>query len=177
MFNFSGNKKHIKVTDIVWMTQDAKWNGLLQRWKKDHPVILCWFEATLQDLQSWFSNETGAAESLLLASHIHPSQLSDKSIVFAEHYPLRKKETELFERLQPAEIVIHSALDEPLFTRFGGDRIIRMMKQMGMAAEESLQHTMISQAILHAQEKIEKKVPNESLATSAGEWMERNMRS
>jgi hypothetical protein len=175
MFNFFSKKERVKVTDIIWITEAAKWNGILDSWQKDRPAIICWFDATLHRLQSLFSNEPGADEYLFLAGHVHPSQLTGKAVLFAEHYPLHKKEMELFERLPDQEIVVHSALEEPLFLHFGGDKIIQLMKQMGMTEDELLRHPMISKAIQTAQEKIGKKVTHESLASSAGEWLEKNI--
>lgn len=174
MFNFSVNKGRVKVTDIVWMTKAAKWNGIVQGWRKDQPAIICWFADTLQHLQSLFNAETGDV-SLFSASHIHPSQLEGKTILFAEHYPLPQKETALFQRLPVKEIIVHSSLEEPFFRHFGGDKIIQLMKQMGMAADESICHPLISKAIITAQEKLEKKVLHESLAASPSEWMEKNI--
>lgn len=175
MFSFFTKKERIKITDIIWMTQAAKWEGIAACWKKDRPVIICWFDDTLQQLQSLPGSETEAADSLFLASHLHPSQLeAGRPVFFAEHYPLRKKEMELFERLQLREAIVHSALDEPLFLHFGGEKIAGLMKQMGMTADESLRHPMIGKAISNAQEKIEKKVMTESLAASAGQWLEKN---
>lgn len=176
MFNLfgKGHRQRVKVTDIIWMTQTAKWNGILQAWKATQPLIVCWFDDTLQHLQNLFANEPGTDEALVLASHLHPSQLAGRTVVFAEHYPLHKKEMELFERLQLPEIIVHAALNEPLLLQFGGERIAGLMKQLGMAAEESVSHPMISKAIVNAQEKIEKKVVTESLATSAAQWIAKN---
>ncbi|MEO5562997.1 MAG: hypothetical protein ABIR18_06165, partial [Chitinophagaceae bacterium] len=173
---FKSKEAGPKIIDTIWMTRAAKWNGIIQSWKKDPSIIiLCWFDGTLQELQSIFSKETTADVSLLIASHVHTSQLAGKKVIAAEHYPLRKKEQELYQKLDLPEVIIHSALDEPLFDRFGGSKIVQMMKQLGMKEQDSVQHKMITQSIVNAQEKIEKKLGTEHLANSQEEWMAKNL--
>ena len=159
------------------MTDAAKQNGLLEAWKKDSSlIIICWFNETLRQLETLFAKET-TEPSLFTAQQVHHGQFSGKNnILFAEHYPLRKKEEELFERLNLAEVLIHSSLDEPLFAHFGGVKIVQMMKQLGMKESDSVQHKMISQSILGAQEKIEKKITAELSAGSQSQWMELNFK-
>jgi hypothetical protein len=122
-----------------------------------------------------FAGETSNEVTTFQANQVHASQLTGKKIIFVEHYPLLKKEQELIEKLALPEVFIHSALDEPMFAHFGGDKIVKMMKQLGMKEEQSVQHKMISQAIVNAQEKIEKKVSSEHLAGSQREWMTLNL--
>ncbi|MET0392022.1 MAG: hypothetical protein ABW019_02725 [Chitinophagaceae bacterium] len=174
MFRFFTRKDETTVTDIVWMTMQAKWNGIVQGWEKEQPVVLCWFDATLQQLRSLPDGKEDFAGSLFLADHFHTAQLQGRPVLFAEHYPLRSKETALFGRLPVREITVHSALEEPLFRNFGGDRLIHTMQQMGMQPEESVSHTLISRSIRNAQEKIEKKIATETPATSAAQWFDYN---
>ena len=171
MFNlFKKKEESVKVIDKIWMTQESKWNGLFELWKKDPEiVIIAWFSSTLHHIETLFSNETSSAVSLFSAREIHSSQLSDKKIIFAEHHPLRKKEQEAFSQWHLKEAIVHSALDEPLFKHFGGDKIVQLMKQMGMKDDSIIEHKMISNAIENAQEKIEKKVVTENTASSQQE--------
>ncbi len=173
---FKKKEESVKVIDRIWMSQTAKWNGILELWKKDQEiVIITWFNATQHHLETLFAKETMSAVSLFLAREIHSAQLSGKKIIFSEHHPLRKKEQDLFKRWQLNEVIVHSALDEPLFQRFGGDKIIGVMKQMGMQEDNMIEHKMISNAIVNAQEKIEAKVLTEHTASSQQEWIERNL--
>lgn len=81
----------------------------------------------------------------------------DNPVIFIEHYPLRKKEEELFQSLRLTEAKIYSSLDEPLFAHFGGYKIIAMMQKMGMHENESVQHSLVTSALKNAQEKIARK--------------------
>jgi preprotein translocase subunit SecA len=75
------------------------------------------------------------------------------------------------------EVRVLSALDEPLFKRFGSDKIIQMMKQMGMSEKQSIEHDMISKAIQNAQDKIDHKIDIEQSARSQNDWLVRNLPS
>lgn len=176
MFNLFKKPDGIKTRDIVWMSEAAKWNGILERSKKETPlVIICWFDATLEQAENLFAGETDKPE-ILSARQVHSSHVTGRKVIFAEHYPLRSKEQDLFGRLALPEVIIHSALDEPLFAHFGGAKIIQMMKQLGMKESDPAEHKMISQAIVSAQEKIEKKITVEHSSGSQKEWMERNLK-
>jgi hypothetical protein len=177
MFNlFKKKDGSVKIIDKIWMTQEAKWNGLLELWKKDPDiVIVAWFDSTLRHLETLFAKETTSPVSLFSARTIHGSQITGKKIIFAEHHPMRTKEQEAFSQWHLSEAIVHSAMDEPLFKHFGGDKIIGMMKQLGMKEDSMIEHKMISNAIENAQEKIEKKVITEQNTSSQQEWIERNL--
>lgn len=177
MFNFFSKKEGtVKTTDIIWMSDSAKTNGLIEAWKKNPSlIIICWFENTVQELQTAFAKETTAEVLLYMPRNVNSSQLSGKQIIFAEHHPLKKKEQEVFSNWQLKEAVIHSSLDEPLFQHFGGERMIDLMKKLGMQENESVQHSMISSSIKNAQEKMEKKMTGDLSANSQKEWIARNI--
>jgi hypothetical protein len=177
MFNLFGKKEaSVKVIDKIWMSEKAKWNGLLEQWKKNPELILItWFDVTLHQLETFFAKEINAPVSLYNVREIHRPQLEGRQIIFTEHHPLRKKEQELFIQWQLSEAVVYSSMDEPLFQQFGGEKIIQLMKQLGMPEEGVVEHKMISSSIQNAQEKIEKKVTMEHTAPSQQQWMERNL--
>jgi hypothetical protein len=178
MFNlFKKKEDSIKVIDKIWMSRAAKWKGILDLWRKDPSlIIVTWFDETNHELTTLFSREATSDASIYSVRELHRSQLAGKTLIFAEHHPLRKKEQEVFRQWQLREAVVHSALDESFFKHLGSDKIIGMMKQLGMSEEAVIEHKMISNAIVNAQEKIENKVQMEHTASSQDEWMERNLR-
>ncbi len=179
MFNpFKKKEGSVNVIDKVWITEEVKQNAILEEWKKDPGIIIiAWFDATLRHLQNVFAKQTSSSVSLFSAREVHSSHLNGPKIIFAEHHPMRSKEQEAFKQWHLKEAVVYSALDEPLFKQFGGDRIVEMMKKLGMEADSVIEHKMVSSSIENAQEKIEKKVITESMANSQQEWMERNLPS
>jgi hypothetical protein len=177
MFNlFKKKEASVKVTDKIWMSEEAKWKGIVNEWKQNPElVIIAWFDATYRHLQTVFAENTTGPVSLFISRQINGPEIADRKIIFAEHYPIPAKEQDAFGRWHLKEAIVHSAMDEPLFKHFGGEKIIEMMKQLGMKEDGVITHRMISQAIINAQEKIEKKVVAETPANSQQEWLQRNL--
>ncbi len=100
-------------------------------------------------------------------------------IVLPEHHPLFGVEEGFFEALESCggEVVcrFYLSLDDPLFQLFGAANIVQMMQRLGMAEEEHISHSLISQAIAKAQVKTEKKAKNAFSADSAEAWYNKNM--
>ena len=173
MFNFSKNKNQAKVRDIIWVSSQAKWKGLEELWKKDPTtVFVFWFDETLDEAKNKIINEKIEFST---AREVNHHLIPVRPVVFAEHYPLQKKEQELFQQLQLKEVKILSALDEPLFKRFGADKIVGMLKQMGMNENDPLENQMITNAIKNAQQKLEKQLFVEHSAPSQQSWLEKNL--
>ncbi len=177
MFGLFGNKekKGITTNDQVWLSQNAKLNAAYKMIEANSSTLLVfWFEDSMNDFQKQFpslaqSPQVSLVESLSLES------IAGKLVIFAEHYPLRKKEQALFERLHLKEVPVLVSLEEPFFHYFGGDRTIEIMRKMGVQESEVIAHAMITRSIQNAQEKIEKKVVAERRAHSAKEWFQLNM--
>ncbi|HYM95620.1 MAG TPA: hypothetical protein VET23_15890 [Chitinophagaceae bacterium] len=179
MFNFFKKKEQgVKVVDKILITQLAKWKALEELNKKENNIVVAfWFAESLQQAQEVFSLEGGIIENFYLAGEIRLSQISGRHIVFAEHYPLSQKENELFEKLQLAEAEVWSAMDEPLFREFGSDKIVQMMKQLGMKENQVIENNLISKAIHNAQDKIGKKILTDQTASSQEDWLRKNWRN
>jgi hypothetical protein len=177
MFNlFKKKEPSLKITDKIWMTSASKLKSIAEEMKKNNALVfICWFDETFHQLESHFTGDTTGSIRLLRSREAVTAHLPGTTIIFAEHYPLREKEITLFQKLGLQEVQIWSALDEPLFKHFGGDRIIQLMKQMGMKEDQAMEHTMISDAIRNAQQKIEKKVQVEQSAHSQKDWIEKNL--
>ena len=155
---FKKKEATTKIIDKVWLEEAIKFQSLVEEWKKDNTIIyIFWFDETLRNAASFFAKEITKPAQLLTARKASSAFLKDKNIIFAEHYPLQQKEKELYKKLNLEKVNVWSALDEPLFQIFGSEKIIQLMKQLGMKENESVQHTMLSKAIQNAQEKIEKK--------------------
>jgi hypothetical protein len=178
MFNLFKKKdsSSIKIKDKVWMSESAKFNAFYEAWKKDPSIIfIFWFDASLDKAVTRFQNEKDIASNFLTAREVAGSHVNGKTLVFAEHYPIAEKEKQLFEKLHLTEVSIWSGLDEPLFQKFGADKIISTMKSLGMKEQDSVEHSMITKSIHNAQEKISKKISVDQSAHSQEEWMKKNL--
>lgn len=181
LFNLFGKKdeaadNHV-FTDRAYMSTAAKMNACAELARKDQTqLFICWFADTATKFREFF-NQQGLDESMIIeTNHLHSSKLQGKKPVFVEHYPLHEKEIELIKNWGPEKIIVFSALDEPLFKHFGSEKIIPMMKMMGMKENEVIEHNMVSKSIISGQEKIAKQITLEQSASSQAGWMEKNIK-
>jgi hypothetical protein len=171
MFNLFGSAPKINVIDKVWISKEAKWKACVSMAQLNPScVFITWFEGTAKELEGIL----GGSQRILLAEQVDVLKIMDKMVVFAEHYPLPKREEILFQALKLKEIPVVSSLDEPLFMKFSGERTIELMRKLGMNEDEPIGHSMITASIRNAQRKLEKKVITERKATSAEEWFALN---
>jgi hypothetical protein len=177
MFNLFRKKvPAIRIIDKVWMNEASKRKALIEEWKKNKNVVFVfWFDETLQTFEIELAKQTTEAAKLFTAREVSSVHIENNPLIFAEHYPLTEKENTLFQKLGLKEATVWSALDEPLFQLFGGERIIELMKKLGMNEEEAIEHSMISKSIGNAQEKIASKVNIEQSARSQKDWFQKNM--
>src|SRR5438034_10606264 len=145
---FGKKSTETKIKDLVWMSSEAKWKGLENIWKGDpNTVFVFWFDESLEEAKNKISELGMDQIQLAPAREINHYLIPVKPVVFAEHYPWQKNEQQLFRQLQLKEVKVLSALDEPLFKKFGGDKIVQLAKQMGMGENDIIQHPLISKAI------------------------------
>jgi hypothetical protein len=181
LFNLFGKKdddaeNHV-FTDRAYVSTAAKMNACAELARKEpNHLFICWFADTAAKFKDFFVQQ-GLEESLVIeARQVHASKLLNKTPVFVEHYPLHSKEIELIKNWDAKNIVVYSALDEPLFKHFGSDKIIPIMKMLGMKEDEAIEHNMVTKSIIKGQEKIAGQVSLEQSSNSQGGWMEKNLK-
>ncbi len=176
MFNiFKKKEPAIKVIDKVVISEPAKLKAMLSQWKDDNNIVfIFWFDESLQQAEIFFTGQTSEAVSLLSAREAVTTHLAGKTLVFAEHHPLRSKEEVLYGKMNLQTVQVYSSLKEPLLQRFGSDKIILLMQKLGMKEDEIIEHAMVSKSIRKAQENIEKKVVVDQTASSQAEWLQKN---
>ncbi|MGB3007892.1 MAG: hypothetical protein WBC06_15365 [Chitinophagaceae bacterium] len=179
MFNFFKKKEpETKVIDKILMDESGKLKAMFDEWSKDKNIaFIFWFDESMRLAENYFSNQTSEPVTLLTTREAAMPQLNGKTPVFAEHYPLRTKEEELYQRMNLQTVQVFSSMREPLFQQFGGERIIQLMQKMGIKEDELIEHPLISGSIQKAQKKIEKKVLIEQTALSQADWFEKNYKS
>ena len=175
---FKKKDQGTKVIDKIWMTEENKLKALVEIAQiNPDTFFVAWFDDSRNQLEEIFTKENLMVQNIISARQCNGHLVQNNPMIFIEHYPLRGKEEKLFDEIQRKEILIYSALDEPLFKRFGGDKIVEMMKQLGMKDTESIENSMISGAIRNAQDKIEKKLQMEQTSRSQNDWLSRNLPS
>jgi hypothetical protein len=180
LFNLFGKKNeepdnHVFI-DRAYVSTGAKMKACAELAKKEpNHVFICWFADTVTQFKEFFRQQ-GLDENLVTETHsLHASKLLHKIPVFVEHYPLHSKELELIKNWDAKNIVVYSALEEPLFKHFGSDKLIPLMKMLGMKEDEVIEHSMVTKSIIRGQEKIAEQVTLEQLSGSQEEWMRKNV--
>lgn len=164
-------------TDRTFMTGAAKMNACLALAKEQpQTLFICWFADTLKNFKAAFL-QAGLEESRVMdAKNVHSGMLAHKTPVFTEHYPLHAKELALVEHWNLTQIPVYSAMDEALFLHFGSEKMLPLMKLLGMKENEVIEHSFVTKSIVKGQDKIAAQVQNELPANSQAEWMERNIK-
>ncbi len=173
-------KKEVKPVqqfeDIVFISPPAKQAAVIA-FAKQQPdyIFIAWFENTALLFQELFALYNLDEARIEEAKYFTAAKYTGRQIAFLEHHPLRAKEEALVQNCLQQRFTVYNSSTEPLFTQFGGERIIELMRRMGMDENESIQHKMISRSLEKAQSKIAKKINLEQTAGSQEEWMRRNV--
>ena len=179
-FNLFGKKEKDQprgiFTDRTYVNTKAKMNACADLAKKDAAVFITWFPDTTRKFKAFFTEQGIEGDRIIEARQVHAALLVDKTAVFAEHHPLHSKEIELISNWSQDHFVVFSAMDEPLFKHFGSEKMIPLMKLLGMKEEEAIEHSFVSKSIIKGQDKIASQVTIELTANSQAEWMERNIK-
>ena len=173
--NEAGNGEQI-FADKVFISSNAKMNACLQLAKNQPDTFfIAWFRNTAKTYQDYFTQNGLSEFRLTEARLLHTAQLQNCTPVFLEHYPLHSKEIDLVADWQQKNIMVFSSMDEPLFKHFGSDKMIPLIKLLGMKENEAIEHSYVTQSITKGQQKIADKVNMEQAANSQAEWMEHNL--
>jgi len=182
LFNLFGKKDDEApesiFTDKTYMTTAAKINACIALAKaQPDTLFICWFTNTLKTFKAAFTQYGLDELKVIDVKQIHSGMLQNKTPVFTEHYPLHDKETELVAHWPTQKIVVFSAMDEPLFKHLGSDKMLPLMKLLGMKEEEAIEHSLVTKSIIKGQAKIAAAVTLEQPANSQEEWLERNFKN
>ncbi|MGB4843599.1 MAG: hypothetical protein WBP16_03980 [Ferruginibacter sp.] len=181
LFNLFGKKdadddNHV-FTDRAYVNSTAKMSACAALAKTEPDTIfICWFDETVEKFKVFFGSQGIDESRVIIARYLNAHLLQTKTPVFTEHYPLHTKELELIKDWTVEKIIVYSAMDEPLFKHFGSDKLIPLMKIMGMKEDEVIEHSMVTKSILKGQEKIAGQVNFEHSASSQGDWMKKNIK-
>jgi preprotein translocase subunit SecA len=100
-------------------------------------------------------------------------------IIVAEHHPRQTRDLEIAQgavKLSCESVIgFHISLDDPLLQYFGGASLRPFLEKLGLGADECISHPLVTNAIRHAQEKIEKTVERELPVESIADWFKYNL--
>ncbi len=171
---FSKKNRGPDVTDIVFMGESGC-NNAIAKWLQDNNqgIVVAWFQHELEQLRTKLGSFS--ENRFVLADRLVFSLGAPKPILFAGHYPIHSPEMDLCEKTGLDKMLVYTHLDAPLFKIFGSDRIKELMIKMGMNEDEPVNHSMITSAIIKAQEKIAKEYLTDMHSSSEEEWFRLNI--
>ncbi|MBM9499502.1 hypothetical protein JWG44_04465 [Leptospira sp. 201903071] len=174
---FKSKEPSVPVNDQIWISREAKLERCRRLiYKNTKHLFLFWFEESFQEFRSTL-NLGENSPNLAYAKEVSFVDLQNRFPIFGEHYPLKKIEQNVFLKLQLKEVTVFSSLDEPLFQAFGGEKIVDLMRTMGIK-NDAISHPMVSASIGRAQEKIAKKISLERRTDSSQkDWFSLNLPS
>lgn len=159
-------------TDLVWITAAAKLKWAPDYLTKDRPdLCIAWFEETRQAFNRRLNEDNRMNIEIQLAGSLGAFDCKGRTAFFLEHYPLYSREADLLVKCMPARVCFMNSLDDPLFQLFGGN-IASLMRSLGLGEEEFVENDMVSNAVMKAQKKTEKKIRHDFHARSGREWID-----
>ncbi|MDX1902821.1 MAG: hypothetical protein SFU27_01580 [Thermonemataceae bacterium] len=193
-----------KTEDSVWISTNARFTGLLQeaqiQSKLKNTWVIYFFERTQHQLKEVFklaqepyifveSKEQAQKNKQILVFSADKFQeiyetlkiifaKEDIFIIFAEHYPLNVVEENI--AIKTAEITLkakisaHTDFESMLLKKFGGARLLELLKKIGIKESESISHPLVSKSIKEAKKKLSEKVKNEQKGVSEEDWFLKN---
>jgi hypothetical protein len=196
MFSIFNKKDKPEVTDMVFMSRLGKYKDLFAAFSELNTVlIVCYFKETGTELKK-FMDGTGTSYRemphapfepgkihVIQAEHLlaYQADLSEATCIFMEHFPSYSREDQLlqhlYQTLKVRRVFFYVSVDEPLFRLFGGEKLVDLMKKLGLSEEEAVSHTMVTQSIERAQKKLEESLRGEIQADSAEAWIRLNTKS
>jgi len=194
-FLFGGRKRARaeELTDRLWMTSDAKFDGLRREaitrstGGADAVLLVAHFADVLARLEGIVGQHSWAvpcravlasdlSRELAFAARLDESAVID--ILVAERHPLPSVDDELaeFARALPCRcrIVHFLSLEDAVLKAFVGEQVRGMLKHLGMKDDEAIESAMVSRQVRKAQQRIEGRSFGSSRAASAAEWLQKN---
>lgn len=160
----------IRVTDRVWVSEQARREACYRAWQKQPETrFLAWFETSRNQLEQYFQAQGASGFSISLAG-FSGTGTQGAPVIFIEHFPLRSEEQAQFAAMGLQEAKVYSCLEEPLFRLFGGDRLIAMVERLGYRADEPIEHNLVTTSIQRAQDKVAEKMIVSGNARSQEDW-------
>jgi hypothetical protein len=155
--------------DWVYISDDAKVNAVKKILDQiPDAVLIAWFKDSVKKYSKLLNADVA------YGMQFNASMAKGKTVLILERYPLKKRDFDLAERMQPEKIIYISSLDDPLLEMFGSDRIKNILEKMGAQPDEVLTHPMITKSLSNAQEKIQKRMITDPEVNSAEQWFALN---
>ena len=172
LFDFFG-KKTTKKTDIIWLNQEAKMNGVLDIISQNPDAnLVAWSPLTKNLYEQATQKELGIKIEVKLAQRVSSFAFKGEVVYFLEHHLFYSPEAELIEHWQPQKVIFLGAMDDHVLEPAISSRITTMMERMGMEENESIEHGMVSKSIQRVQQEFEEELDVFALPPQVKRWFD-----
>lgn len=169
--------------DRVWIDLAARDAALVREARGGPVVIVACFDDTLARLRAGLAQAGIVEGGGIGLARADRALRGDGAIHVAERHPLPGVNRALLERLageRPDVVpIFHSALDDALMRRFGGDRTAKVMEQLGLERSEAVEHPLVTRALAQARDKVAAKVDAaaelDAYGPSMEVWLQRHL--
>jgi hypothetical protein len=173
------------LVDRIWLDRASAERAIVRAAQSGPLLVLAYFDQTQERVRQALQ-AAGLAEGPRLKVE-RADQLSSvppgAAIIVAERHPVAGFNAALAQRLASLSPLTaplcFTGLDDALMLSFGDGRLAQTMKQLGLSADEPLEHPMISKALANASRALEKRIgPAMSRlapASSMAEWLQKNV--
>lgn len=181
--------------DHVWMTQQAKLNGIRNQLESRcvagaaAVVLVAHFADTLELMQALAAGHSGGTHvAAMLAGKLRrdalrPWNLGETTvldIIVCERHPsldMDEKFEQLLEELPcRCRLSYHLSLEDPLLRRFAGEWVGGILEKLGMSEHEAIESDLVRRRVKAAQKKIQAEALGFLEEGSAAQWVEKNLR-
>jgi len=181
--------------DHVWMTQQAKLNGIRKELESRCTagaaavLLVAHFADTLEPMQALAAEPHGGTQvAAMLAGRLKSDvirqwNLDDSNVLdvlVCERHPsldMDEKFEQLVEELPcRCRLSHHLSLEDPLLRRFAGEWVGGILEKLGMSEHEAIESDLVRRRVKTAQKKIQAEALGFSEVGSATEWLEKNLR-
>lgn len=181
--------------DQIWLTEDAKFNGIRTRLGESSTdgciavILVSHFTDVAERLQSISDSYSGsiplisvsASElSSRIARDLQASENQLIEMIVAERHPLLEEDDRVLKEFAEdlpckCRVSYHISLEDPLMAVFVNDNVRKMIRMLGMKEDEVIQSNMVHRRIRQAQQKFTQSATGNAPADTAQEWMEKNL--
>lgn len=181
--------------DRVWLNEAARLAAVVRTAQAGRTLLVTFFDDTSRRVSAGLTQggvpftslgygQNARAEDVkvLLCAAERVGNLTGRlpegvNVCVVEHHPLPETNRALLDALlllTSTKPVFQVALDEPLLQRFGGDKLVGLMAQLEVPADEPIEHAMVTRALSNARDKVAARVKSAQPANSMEEWLQFN---
>jgi hypothetical protein len=174
-----------EAVDQVWLDLAARDRAVVRAAQAGPVLVLASFDETLERLRAALrAASLDEGPTLVLARADQLDRVpAGAAVILAERHPLPAFHRALLQKLATLAPTVtprcFAALDDALMLRFGGENLAKLMSQLGMAADEPIEHGLISRSLANAAKKMEQRlgpaVSRLAPAASMAEWFQKNL--